>query len=84
VKINGFTFESRAADVRWMGSGIGCKAILDYLAKRKIAKGMNDFVFRGVEVRCRSLFENSVTALSCSSCPYHLLGHAVLREAATL
>jgi hypothetical protein len=40
VQINGFIPESKAADVRWLGSGIGCKAILDYLAKRRVAKGM--------------------------------------------
>jgi hypothetical protein len=55
VLINGFTSESKAADVRWLGGAPGSKAILDHLAKRKIAKGMNDFVFRGVEVSCRSL-----------------------------
>jgi hypothetical protein len=54
------------------------------LAKRKIAKGMNDFMLRRVGVSSRSLFENTGPALPWRNCSYRPLGHAVLREAGTL
>jgi hypothetical protein len=49
VQINGLAFESTPADIHRLGSEIGSKAILDYLTKRKIAKGMNAFMFRRVD-----------------------------------